>query len=765
MKTDRYYIIIFAATNFFIASCSNTRHLPAGDKLYTGARTVVNGTSTVREKKVLKEDLEGLTRPKPNSKFLGIPIKLSIYNLFRNKKENSFFGRIRDKNGEPPVLLSQLDLQQNIKVLQSHMENKGYFQAKVTGDTIAGRRRAHARYSIIAGDQYKIATVSFPSDSAALSSAIVKSSDKTLLIKGKPFDLDVIKAERIRIDAHLKENGFYYFTPEFILVKTDTTIGNHLVNMYVTVKPDIPFESREVYRIKDVQIYAGYSLNMDRIDSNRAQAQFYKGYYIIDRRKRYKPSMFAHAMNFKPGDIYNRTDHNLTLSRLVNLDLFKFVKNRFEINTQTDSAQLDAFYYLTPLARKSLRAEFTTITRSNNLNGSLISLSWKDRNLFKGGEHISISAYTGSDVQFSGALRGYNAVRMGGEINFAIPRVLVPFGDFGIRGGYMPKTNIQLGYDMLDRVKLYSLNSFRAAYGYLWKESLQKQHELYPVSINYVQPGRVTEEYNKLIHQDTLLARAIQKQFILGSTYQFNYNQLANGLQPNNAYYFNGLIDLSGNIAGLTSGANVKAGKEVTIRNVPFAQHIKFELDGRFYRKFGLYSTWANRAIIGVGIPYGNSVQLPFIKQFFIGGNNSLRGFRSRSVGPGTYRFPDSLNFLPDETGDIKLELNTEFRFRLTGPLYAALFLDGGNIWLMNDSTYTHKPGGKFTSKFLNQLAVDAGVGFRFDITLFVIRLDIAFPLRRPWEQNPWVIDQIKLFHKPWRRENIIYNLGIGYPF
>jgi len=765
MKADRDYIIIFAITSFFIASCSNTRHLPAGDKLYTGARTIVNGTSTVREKKVLKEDLEGLTRPKPNSKFLGIPIKLSIYNLFRNKKENSFFGRIRDKNGEPPVLLSQVDLQQNIKVLQSHMENKGYFQAKVSGDTIVGRRRAHARYNIAAGDQYKIAAVSFPFDSSVLTSTIVKSSNKTLLIKGKPFDLDVIKAERIRIDAYLKENGFYYFSPEFILVKTDTTIGNHLVNLYVTVKPDIPFESREVYRIKDVQIYAGYSLNMDRIDSSRAQAQYYKGYYIIDRRKRFKPSMFADAMNFKTGDVYNRTDHNLTLSRLVNLDLFKFVKNRFEINTQTDTAYLDAFYYLTPLPRKSLRAEFTTITRSNNLNGSLISLSWKDRNLFKGGEHLSISAYTGSDVQFSGALRGYNAIRMGGEINFALPKVLVPFGDFGIRGGYMPRTNIQLGYDMLDRVKLYTLNSFRAAYGYLWKESLQKQHELYPISVNYVQPGRVTEEYNNLIHQDTLLARAIQKQFILGSTYQFNYNQLANGLQPNNAYYFNGLLDLSGNIAGLASGANVKNGKEVVIRNVPFAQYIKFELDGRYYRKFGLYSTWANRAIIGVGIPYGNSVQLPFIKQFFIGGNNSLRGFRSRSVGPGTYRFPDSLNFLPDETGDIKLELNTEFRFRLTGPLYGALFLDAGNIWLMNDSTFTHKPGGKFTSKFLNQLAVDAGVGFRFDITLFVIRLDIAFPLRRPWEQNPWVINQIKLFNKPWRRENIIYNLGIGYPF
>src|SRR6185503_9749863 len=299
------------------------------------------------------------------------------------------------------------------------------------------------------------------------------------------------------------------------------------------------------------------------------------------------------------------------------------------------------------------------------------------------------------------------------------------------------------------------LNSFRAAYGYLWKESIQKQHELYPISVNYVQPGRVTEEYRKLIHQDTLLARAIQKQFILGSTYQYNYNELATDVQPNKAWYFNGLLDLSGNIAGLVSGADFKSGKEVTIRNVPFAQYVKFELDGRYYKKYGLHSTWANRAIVGVGIPYGNSVQLPFIKQFFIGGNNSLRGFRSHSVGPGTYKFVDTTNtFFPDETGDLKLELNSEFRFRLTGPLYGTLFVDAGNIWLMNDSTYTHKPGGEFTSKFLSQLAIDAGIGFRFDITLFVIRLDIAFPLRKPWEQNPWVMDQIKLNKKLWRSEN-----------
>jgi outer membrane protein assembly factor BamA len=751
MKAGRSFLIFLLAGYLFITSCNNTRHLPPGDKLYKGATVVVSGASTIREKKVLQEDLLGLTRPKPNTQVLGVPLKLSIYNMFRKKKENSFFGKIRDRNGEPPVLLSQLDLQRNILVLQNHLENKGYFRAKVTGDTTVRRKKARAHYHAVAGAQYKINSVQFPNDSSMLSLAIRKSIDRTLLQVGKPFDLDVIKAERIRIDVFLKERGFYFFSPDYLLLKTDTSLGNHLVDLRVTIKLDIPTLAREIYRIRNVYIYPDYSLNTAQIDTSHAYLKYFEGYYLIDRTNKFKPNLFIEAMKFNPGDVYNRTDHNLTLSRLVNLNIFKFVKNRFEVNTETDSAFLDAYYYLTPLPKKSLHAEFSTITRSNNLNGSLISVNWKNRNTFRGGEQLNIKAYVGTDVQFSGALRGYNTFRTGAEMNLAFPRFVVPFSRFRNRGGYVPRTNIQVGYDVLSRTKLYTLNLFRAGYGYLWKESIQKEHELYPISINYVQPLNVTAAYDSLIHRDTLLARAVQRQFILGSTYQYTFNSQANGLLRNNSYFFNGIIDLSGNIAGLVSGADVKNGKEVTIRKVPFAQYIKVELDGRYYRRVGLYSTWANRVIVGIGLPYGNSVQLPFVKQFFIGGNNSLRGFRSRSVGPGTYRYAGALN--------------TEFRIRINGPLYGALFMDAGNIWLVNDSIYTHKPGGKFTSQFLKQLAIDAGFGIRFDITLFVIRFDIGFPLRKPWEQNPWIMNQIRLNSSRWRKENIVYNLGIGYPF
>jgi len=738
------------------SGCGSTKTVPANDKLYTGTAITVNGAGSVRERKILRNDLKGLTRPKPNSNFLGIRFKLGFYNLFHKSK------KMREKLGEPPVLASQLDLQKNIDILQNHLENKGYFNAKVTGDTVARKKFVRARYKAEAGDQYKINSVHFPTDSSQLSSFIRQTIENTLLQKGKPFDIDVIKGERLRIDAYLKEKGYYYFSPEYLLVKTDSTIGNHLVDMYVTVKPGTPMEASQPYKIEDIFVYANYSLNTASQDTSKADAKLYKDYYIIQKKEKYKPKVIAEAMQFNSGDIYNRREHNFTLNRLINLDLFKFVKNRFQ--AVGDSARLNTYYYLTPLASQSLSAEITQVTRSNNLNGSNLTVSWRQRNMFRNGSHVNVSAYIGSDIQFSGAFSGYNTYRTGAEINFAMPRFVVPFMHIQTYGGYAPHTNIKLGYDVLKRQKLYTLNSYRLQYGYFWKESIEKQHELYPISISYVQPLNVTALYDSLQKVYPGLDRSIEQLFILGSLYQYNYNQLANGLKRIHSFYFNGLIDLSGNIAGAIKGGNVKNGDTAKIANTPYSQYAKFEAEGRYYRKIGLNDAWANRLIIGVGLPYGNSIQLPYVKQFFVGGTNSLRGFRSRALGPGVYVAGDSTT-VPDQTGDIKFEINSEYRPHISGPLYGAIFLEAGNIWLVNDSNYTHKPGAQFSSKWLSQLAVDAGLGLRLDITIFVIRFDVGFPLRKPWLQNPWVINQIKLGDTHWRKTNLIYNLAIGYPF
>ncbi len=750
--------ILFFASILLLASCNITKKVPEGDALYTGASVKVDGPGlSKKKKKSIASDLNALTRPNPNKKLLGVRFKLFFYNL----------GLFKNKLGEPPVLLSDLKLEFNEKVLQSNLQNQGYFHATVKGDTIVKKRMAKAIYTVITGDQYIINEVQFPTDSTVLNKNISESAPKTFLKKGDPFDLNLIKGERERIEAYLKERGFYFFDPDNITVKTDSTIGNHQVNMYLRVKPNTPAQGKEIYRINDVFIYPNYRLTSTSTatDTLKEKAEYYKGYYVVSgRRQLYKPRLFEQAMQFDPGDIYNRTDQGQTISRLVNLNLFKFVKNRFEVVPGIDTPKLNVYYYLTPFPKKSIRAEVNANTKSNNLTGSSLTLGWRNRNTFKGGELFSIDATGGFEVQYSSRLKGYNTYRAGIEGNLVFPRFLIPFFNIQTKGGYVPKTNIQLGYDILNKRKLYTMQSFKANFGYGWKETAQKEHLFNPIAINYVQPLLITPEYEDSAKGNPTLLKAVEKQFILGSNYNYNYNQLQGRPAMSGGWYLNGNIDLSGNIIGLLTGANVKDGKAKNIFNAQFSQYVKFEGDVRRYFKLSSKAAWANRIIVGLGVPYGNSLSLPYVKQFFIGGTNSIRAFRSRSLGPGTYQDTTSTTFLPDQSGDMKIELNTELRAKLFSIVHGALFVDAGNIWLYNEDTL--KPGSKFSGKFLSQLAVGAGAGLRFDISFLVIRLDVAFPLRKPYlKEKQWVINQIKFSDPAWRRENIVFNLGIGYPF
>lgn len=749
------------------ASCSSTKNIPKGDALYIGSSVTIKDDAVSRkQKKDVRKQLDGLTRPRPNKKFLGMRFKLWAYNFAGTRETGrGLRGWLKNKVGEPPVLLSEVRLDHNVDVLRSYLENKGYFQAKVSADTTVKRKKATAQYSVATGQQYSIAEVHWPQDtSTVLVNKVRESIPYSLLKKDDPFDLNVIKAERVRIDDYIKEHGFYFFNPDYIIVNVDSTIGNKKVNLYVTVKQDAPEEARKVYRINDVYIYTAFNLRETTVaDTSKRNAVFYKGYWVVDRRKFYKPKLFSQAMPFEPGEVYSRTDHNSAINRLINLDIFKFVKNRFEVVENIDSPKLNVYYYLTRLPKKSLRIEVRGNTKSNNLTGSNITIGWKNRNTFNAGEILNINANYGFEVQYSGQFRGFNTMRYGVEAGLSFPRFLVPFFNFNTRGGYMPRTKASFSYDILNRTKLFSMNSFSFNFGYNWKESARREHELIPFTITFVNPINVTDEYLKAAGDNTTLLRAVEKQFILGSTYSFTYNSLL-GNTPANGFYFNGVLDLSGNIAGLLTKANVKKGDTVKIWNAPFSQYTKVDLDFRWYRRVGAGKTiWANRIITGIGIPYGNSSVLPYIKQFFSGGNNSIRAFRSRSVGPGTYFNPDPVTFF-DQSGDIRLELNSELRIPLSGIIHGAVFVDAGNIWLFNEDTT--KPGGKFTGDFLNQLAVGAGVGLRFDFNFLVLRLDLATPLRKPWLQDKrWVLNQFNLKNREWRRENLVFNLAIGYPF
>lgn len=762
---NKKYIFFYLILTLLFSACSNLKYLPEGELLYVGGKVEVEGEKISRaEKKQLEENLEDLLRPRPNSKILGLRPKLYFYNIAGEpKKEKGLKYWLKNKVGEPPVLFSQVNMEYNEDLLQNFVENKGYFNAITSSDSSTGNKKVSAKYSIILNKRYFIKEVSFPKDSSQITAAVSSLRETSFLKPGEPYDLDVIKAERVRIDAHLKENGYYYFNPNYLLVQVDSSLGNREVSLRLKVKDETPEKAKNIYKIHSIYVYPDYSISEDTLSETSAAAVRFKDFTIIDPEKKFKPQIFERSLLFEKGEPYNRTDHNKSLNRLVNLGTFKFVKNQFKESDSVENA-LDAYYFLTPLPKKSIRLELLGKTNSANYAGSEINLNWSNRNTFKAAELLTISAFGGFEVQVSGLNRGFNVYRFGTEAALIWPKLLTPF-KLESSSAFVPRTKASLGYEFQTRSKLYSLNSFKTSFGYLWKENIRSEHQLHIFNINYVNPFKVTQLYEDQIALNPSLGKVIEKQLIFGPTYTFTYTNTMK-TEKASTFYYQGGIDLAGNIAGLLTGANIDSGAPETIFGVAFSQYAKLENDFRHYFKLGLKSQLASRIILGAGVPYGNSDELPFIKQFFVGGTNSIRAFRARSIGPGTYRQEtDASSFLPDQSGDLKLELNTELRTDLFSIVKGALFVDAGNIWLMNENP--DKPGAKFSKDFLKELAVGTGVGLRFDFSFLILRTDLAFPLRKPYlpEGERWVLDEINFGDSQWRKENLVFNLAIGYPF
>ena len=761
-----YYISIL----FFLialSSCSVTKQIPDNDALYTGSKIKLKrANDSVRfDKKDLTEELEALVRPAPNKKILGIRFKLMIYNMVDTpKKDHGLKHWLKYKVGEPPVLASSVNLEKNRAIMENRLENRGFFKTQVTVDTTIKHKKMEATFSSDVQQRYMIRNVIPPKDSGTIYNIIRRINKNSLLKPNRAYNLQVILNERERIDKRLKERGFYYFSPSDIIVDVDSTVGGHKVDMSVRVKEEIPFSHLVSYRINDVIVYADYDLDSDTSGKFINSIPKYQGYRIIDPEYKFNPKIFPQTLVFKPNDVYNRTAHSTSLDRLVSLGVYKFVKVRFEEVDSTNRPMLNAFYYLTLMPKKSISLEVSGLTKSNNATGTAVSLNWKNRNFLKGAELFTASVYGGFEKQVSGVQR-VNTLRGGVDLNLIVPRVI---GPFKIRNSssFVPQSVANLGYEIFSRDTQYTLNSARMSLGYRWKRSVRNEHEWKFLSANFVRPTNITPNFQVALDTNITLARSIQKQFILGQTYNYNYNSQAIPNRKKFNYYFNGNADASGNVLGIVTGASIKDSNQKTIFGAPFAQYIRGEADFRYYMRLGKNNVWANRFFAGAGYSYGNSNTLPFIKAFFSGGVNSIRAFRARGLGPGSYYAGDpKVVFVADQPGDIKLELNTELRAKLVSILYGAVFVDAGNIWLFRDDP--SRPGGKFSGSFLSQVAMGTGIGLRVDVKFFVIRADLAMPVRKPYlpSGSRWVFNQIDFGDRDWRRNNLILNIAIGYPF
>jgi len=761
--------VLFATSALLLVGCSNTKYVPSGDYLYTGASITIVSDSLPKGQSKALEDLfkESLT-PKPNKSFLGLRPKLYIYNqVSEPKKEKGIKYWLKYKVGEKPVHLSDVDIPFNLDLIENTGENKGYFNITASYDTVTNNKKARINYNVSPRTQYTITNVTFPADSTVLSQEIQKTAAKTLLKVNEPFDLAVVKAERERIDASLKENGFYYFDPDNLIIQVDSTEVKHQVSLNVKVKDNTPELAQKQFTIDKIYIFSDYNLRTTRNRRNLVRTDvdtvlWKENSYIIDPKQKFRSQIYDRALYFKSGDLYNRTNHNLTLNRLINLGTFKFVKNQFILSDSLANT-FDVYYYLTPNNFKSLKLE--TLGKSNSASyvGGEVNFNWRHRNFLKGAEIFAASIYTAIDFQLGGAKDANNIYRVGSKFSLTWPRIIAPF-KFHSSSAFVPRTKVALGYEFQNRTQLYTLHNFNASFGYLWKENALREHDLKIIEVTYVTPENETPTFEAQKATNPSLARITERQLIFGPVYSYTYTNTM--LPKKHTFYYKGLLDLSANLTGLLSGANAKTDSIKTVLGVPYSQYIKTEHDFRYYLKLDETSQIAARFVGGVAYPYGNSVNMPFSKQFFVGGSNSIRAFRARTLGPGSYD-PRSTNssFYHDQAGDIKLEANIEYRKKIVSFLHMAAFVDAGNVWLFNEST--DRKGGKISSEFLSEIAVGAGLGLRFDFNILILRTDFAVPLRVPYypKGDRWNFNEIDLKDKQWRRDNLLLNIAIGYPF
>jgi len=745
MRRFTLYICVFIPALALVA-CTGMKNISAEDPLYVGYEIAY--TEPDGKKKKLAPYINDVIKPQTNETFLWMRPALARYNMLSQKGRKKKFWK---NKVTAPVLLSQTDPRQVSVAIQNRVFHNGYFQNTVAFDTLrVGAKKTKYRYTITLRRPYHYDSIVFPKPQVQdnLMQKIATLESETLLKKGDIYTLENVKKERVRIDRGLKENGFIFFNPDFISVRADSVSGDHQIKAEVTVKPETPPESRKAYSIRNIYIHDDHSLENVSPDTLT-----FEKYYLISQYHGLDLEVLQRGTFLKPGERYAYSNYMHTIRYMNELPIIRNANMKFSPVGATD--ELDVTLYLSQRKRYAYTAEFNTIFRSTNYFGPGVVFSYTDRNLKKGAQMLKVNLRGRFEVQISdGAVNP--AYEVGLEMNYTLPGFYPSFL-FNVAKKSLPKTNISIGYNLFNRLDLYRLNSVFANFGYRWSKRDRFTHSLNPIEFIFtrIPENSKSEEFNIYLEENPGVKRSFDEQFIVGSAYEFTYQP---PVTSRHEFYFRGGLDFAGNLLnGLYSVANAERDSlgRYTLGGVPFSQYVRMRVDLRYGIDLNERSTLVSRFSAGLGIPLHNSTILPYIKQFYVGGTNSLRSFIARSVGPGTEVPPEGYN---DLTGDIRLEANLEYRFDISGSLKGALFLDAGNIWLYNEDPA--RPNGEFHSNtFLKEIAISSGWGVRWDFDFIVARIDFAYTLRTPYlpEAERWTTD-IK-FWKP------VINIAIGYPF
>lgn len=750
-------------------SCTPVKYVPEDEYLLDRYRIKID------EGRVKKEDLKNYVRQKPNKRILGLRFHLGLYNLSKKNKEKGISNWLRTI-GEEPVIYDEFLAQKSKEQLKSYLNNKGYYNSTVEDTVQMKRKRARVLYKIEVNEPYKIREITYSCADSTIEQYILPDTVNSLVNVGDNFDLDLLQDERERIETKLKNKGYYKFNKDLISFQADSSGKNKDVALKLIIKKfpkregsnNIVFENHKKYKIRNLYVFTNYdqkeALNQGEFYYDNVDTVFIDGIYFISKGEDKLKKRVIFQSNFiEQNDYYSLEDANKTYRHLNSLRLFKIINIQFREVAQEDSLEyglLDCNIELTKYYLQSYTVELQGTNSYGNI-GMGGSFLYQHRSLF-GGAEITDFRVNGSIETIDEESIGGNdyTTEVGSDITVNIPKFLFPiFKAEKFSKKYSPKTQISVGYNFQDRIE-YRRSIANFSFGYNWDGNRYLKHRLGLIELNAVSLPYADPNFEDYI-SSTYLKSSYEDHIVSVTSYSLIFNN--QDIRKSRDFSFFRLnTELSGNILSLyseLSGANTEGGS-YQLLGIPFSQYVKVDFDYRFYDIVDKTNTIAYRLFAGIGVPYGNSSSLPFEKMYFSGGANSIRAWNVRDLGPGSYS-GGSLTRFPNQTGDIKLEANLEYRFKLFWVLEGAFFIDAGNVWNLQSDEFE---GGLFrTNEFYKEFAIGSGFGTRFDFSFFIFRLDLGVKLRDPSlaDGQRWIIGNRSL---NWS-DDFTVNIGIGYPF
>lgn len=780
--------ILYLWVVLLMTACSTTQHLPEGEILYTGQKSmIVKNLSTTPVGETAMEEVEAALATAPNNAFLGssqwrwpLPIGLWFYNGFERYEKG--VGRwIYNRFAAKPVLMSAVNPDIRTKAAMNILRDYGYFNGQVTHQVFVNPKdslKAKVQYTVDMRNPYFIDTVYYQGFSQRTHRIMEMSRRHSLLRSGQQFNVLDLDGERSRVSNLLRNVGCYYFRPDYLTYQADTTLvpGGHVAMRMVPV-PGMPQDAQRPFYVGRASFYL-----LGKQGEMPDDSLEYKGLKMYYHHKmRLRPNMVYRWLNYRGyrmkrqmqdsadlvrrrsfEKLYSAYRQNRIQNRLSNVGIFRYLEMKYEPrDTALVSDTLDVSVIAMLDKPYDAEFDFNMKMKSNNQMGPGMSFTVTKNNVFGGGETWNVKLDGAYEWQTGkGRSSLMNSYEIGLSTSLSFPRVVFPRMG-GQEYDFPATTTFRLYVDQLNRAKYYKLLAFGGNATYDFQPKITTKHSFTPFRLTFNVLRNPTQAFQELQAENPALYVSLRNQFIPAMEYTFTYDN-SSLRTVRHPVWWQTTVASAGN---LTSTIYQLCGQKFSTKDkkllgVPFAQYLKLNSEFRYQYKINKDQSLASRIATGVIWSYGNATTAPYTEQFYIGGANSVRAFTARNMGPGGYP-PDEDNkysFI-NHVGDIRLEANVEYRFRIISDLHGALFLDAGNVWLMRKDE--SRPQGEFQLKnFWDQIALGTGAGLRYDLGFLVFRLDCGVGLHHPYETG-----KSGYYNIPKFKDSLALHFAIGYPF